>query len=284
MLKFTPEEITSGAFNLFDHLGELMSPRESDINCITPIHGMGNTHQDAINLAQEIRDQTPEGTLLLGHYSECNNFFTDALRVVMEFLGVQTLRVKMTGELVNPSLNLRTSIFREHASNSLIIVKEVLSSKEGSNQELHEKRAIIHKVCLSLGLGGAKPMSKKLIKDSRDFYSEGDYITKWFAFRYLKNPNYEIHIIPAISKWHEKTAHLIDHAALGSTYKGAIENTFNKRRHKDIDFMMVKIVSIVAFITLLLILKMSQAHGSDEPEYIRHASEVHKAFIKEMEE
>ncbi len=230
LLKFSPEELTEGTFNLFDHLGDLMSSEENVINGIVPFHGMGNTPQDALKFFQEVRDNTPEGTFQLGTYSECKNFFSDTARVIREFFGAQTLRVRMSGELIEALADFLdtkypgTHLEIPYHSEGGLVVKRGIQSRD------REKQKIIKRVCITSGFGGAKPMSNALVKQARDYYSKGDYVTKWFAFPYLKNSNYEIHIIPAISKWHEKTAFLIDHAALGSTYRGALESDFNKTR------------------------------------------------------
>ena len=61
-----------------------------------------------------------------------------------------------------------------------------------------------------------------------NIYSEKDHITKQYAEPLLDNPNYDIQIVPCISKVSERSLYFADHAFMGKTYQTALKNQLDK--------------------------------------------------------
>ena len=63
-------------------------------------------------------------------------------------------------------------------------------------------------------------------------YSEKDYITGRFGKKHMNEPNYDISFIKCTSKISERSFYMADHAFMGETYQGALQDYFNSSRNK----------------------------------------------------
>jgi RHS repeat-associated protein len=220
-LKFTPEELDRGSFNLFDHIDDLMPNDKGNIALLYPKHGLGNTLENFVNMSQMVYDAAGGQTLLLGFYSPCKWVGSELWRACRELLGKATLRVKMTSAFIEATTQF---IDTKHKGNYILGVSHsegglIMSSAIGLIPE--EQQKSVENTYLSIGLGPAHPLSNKSVKKAIDFYSKQDYITGIFGLLHLRNEDYDIRFVSSVSKWHEKNLFIADHPVLGGTYREA---------------------------------------------------------------
>jgi len=146
----------------------------------------------------------------------------------------ETQNVEFTREFVSAvaaEANKINSKFRwlfiEHSEGGLVFCK----SFEGMSED---EKKIMHENTIHIALGPAEPISKEMGM-AVNFYSDKDYVTKWFAEKLRNHPNYDIHIIPCKSSTGELMFFFIDHAKDGTTYKEA-ENKQLEKNNDDYGF------------------------------------------------
>lgn len=225
LLKFTPNELASGIFNLYEHFHDLI-PKEEEkkmISLIHPKHGVSNTPKDCLDMCQMMYDAIPERTLLIGFYSPNERLSKELHRVYREKQGEITDRIQIEKtflegmtEFMNTKAQGNHILGCAHSEGGLVLARGVELVPDS-------KKEHVQQTYLSIGLGSASPLSNKVVKQAIDFYSTQDFITSWFALPHLKNPDYDIRFVKSLSKWSERSFYFADHAVNGTTYTKAYQ-------------------------------------------------------------
>lgn len=218
-LRLTREERACGVVNLVEHFAELLPSSSSPIGLVTAQNGMAHGLQEFCTMGEAILRHFPEAPLFLGLHNP-----GDAYMVGCELVGLDTLMVEVNryvfGELakkidaIHPDLQW---LHIQHSEGTLLfyLAAQGMSAFEKQLLQTH---------LLLLSFSPVRPIPRQMAKRAINIYSEGDYLTKWGARKYLEDPDYEFSFVPPLSDWKEHSLFFADHHFLGPTYQQALSD------------------------------------------------------------
>jgi len=226
----TSREMINGTVCIDDHFRDYMPTEGTKISLVSPKNGINVTSKEFLAMAENIHAKIPEGPLILGLYNPTHGLVVDGGRALKEISGKQT-RISETsrqflavivkrGEEVNKEFHFLTTLHSEAGA----------IQRRAFEHMSDELKTMIREHQHVIALGPALPISKLEAFEALNIYSKKDYITMWFAIKYLNDPNYDIKIVPCMSSWDEKTLYFADHASDGTTYDTALKNALDKER------------------------------------------------------
>ena len=228
-LHFSPEELNSGVVKIIDHFSDIMPKEGMIIGLITYQNGINTSLNDFKEMGESILEKVPNGTMLIGLHNPTEGIFKDVMRTRKE--------IKATTETENVSVArqfLEAIVDRLDKINPELLWTHIAHSEGGAinyraiETMNPEKQEQIKKHLIFYGVAPGLSVPRKFAFSARNVYSEKDYITKWWMLEYKNDPNYDIQIIPCISKWHEKSGYFADHAFMGPTYQGDLTQYMDK--------------------------------------------------------
>jgi RHS repeat-associated protein len=231
-LQFTPEELNAGKINIIDHFYEIMPKDGMIIGLITAQNGIMTNLGELKVMGDSIIDKIPESSLFIGMHNPTLGFVSDLRRVRAEKKGVDTPIVCRTRQfmeaIVDRVHNLNPNLLWMHISHSeggLIAYRAL----EGMTPE-HKEQLKEH--LLSVSLGPAHPIPKSLAKGAVNYYSNKDYITKWFGEPFINDKDYDIRVVECVSSRDEMNGGIADHKFHGSTYQRSLNIEVSDSRIK----------------------------------------------------
>ncbi len=229
-MHFTFNELNSGVMHLDNHLREFIPKKDSEVSIVGPQNGINTSSQEFEAMGKSLYDKIPEKPVILGLYNRSEGLPKDIWRTLKEINGKQTpitgatkqflVMIAKRGSEINEDFHFLQCI---HSESGAIHVRAI----EGMSIE---ERKLMQKHLDIIAAGPALPLSKKDALNAVNIYSKEDYVTKWFAKKFLNHPDYKIKIVPCISSWSERSFYIADHARDGETYDKALEGQLNRIR------------------------------------------------------
>jgi hypothetical protein len=81
-------------------------------------------------------------------------------------------------------------------------------------------------------LGSVRPMPQEYCLQVENAYSKQDFAALSFAWPHLLGSKCQANFVSCKSSWKERSAGVVDHAFLGTTYQRALENNIKSLRKK----------------------------------------------------
>ncbi|MBX7065871.1 MAG: hypothetical protein K1X28_01450 [Parachlamydiales bacterium] len=253
-LKLTPHEQEMGCFNLFDH-GELFAAADGQIGFVTFTHGINTQRDEFENSCNYMIDGLPGQPLFIGRYYGTEGFGKDAYGAGKDLCGIETVQVCLARQFlltcsdalhkVNPAKFddggklLSLGALWSHYNHSRGGVMD-LRAMEGMP---YEQQKILQTQLLMTSVAPAWPTPRDMGLEVINYYSKQDGVTGGFGAPHIPaalifglvgglaakskwdHSDCEIKFVSCKSTWSERSFYLADHAIMGGTYRGVLDES-----------------------------------------------------------
>lgn len=189
-LQFTPHEIESGSYNLFNH-PEIGGPRGM-ISLVTTTHGINTTREEFLQTCESISKQLP-GTLFIGRYYGTDGILSDGLKTSVELCNIETREVVKAQQFylacsqfvqkINPAIFDNSGGLQSlgslwlhipHSRGGAVTLRALQSMP-------YEQKRVLQTQLLITAIAPALPISMEFGLEVLNFYSTQDGITGCFG-------------------------------------------------------------------------------------------------------
>jgi RHS repeat-associated protein len=231
-LDFSPEELSRGHANFFDHFVKAIPKTGPKIGLITIQNGINTSLKEFDPMVRSVHGAVAEGTPCIGLYNPSKNIASDLWRVSRELRGRETGTICRTRQMLVAVIemlhNINPDILCLHVSHS----EGGLIAHNAQEGMTPEQRELTKKHLLSFSLGPARPISNKYTRQAVNTYSKSDFITQWFALGFKNNTDYTIQFTDCTSSILGRTLYFADHKFSGDTYTQARSDYFDTLREQ----------------------------------------------------
>jgi len=224
-IKLTANEIENREFNLFPKLASIMDGRKDDIGLILVLNGINTPRDTFFSHVGFIANLAPKGVPVIGIYNPSEGVVSDSYRVFKEINDQKTPNVSLFINAFNEFFDL---IEENNITTKMLVMPYSGSGAtfcSAYNNMIREDQIRMEKHTILKGIATAKPMPMQLGPETQTLYSAKDGITGWGA---KESKDYGIKILPPKSTGNLFTQWADEHKLQGPTYKGEIQNIFNK--------------------------------------------------------
>lgn len=229
-LQFTPEEIKLDQVDILSHLHELVPTSGRYIGLITMGNGICTGKEEFLQMCIQAGKKTG-GTLVMSLYNPTGlksfgrGIGIDLERTRKEREGIETpivcLNRQFIGIIGRTMYNMNPeSVWLQvpHSENGVILKRAIEGLTEPTKQILQKNLHIF-------AIGPAEALPKNHGASVANVYSDKDYVTGFGLFgrakSYMNHPDYDVRILPCISKNSDKNFWIADHGFFSPTYQEA---------------------------------------------------------------
>jgi RHS repeat-associated protein len=254
-LSFTPHELESGSCNLLDH--PELGGADGRISLVTYRHGINTTYSEFSDTCTSIVQRFP-GTLFIGRYHGTEGLVKDSVNTAKEFCNIETVEIcktlqwelscsqfvqKINPVVFNSSGEVQSGDLWMHLTHSR---GGLIDFKALQNMPYEQKRILQYQLLLT-AIAPAHLIPRNFGLEVMNIYSSQDFFTGPLGMPEVLAPlfgitghliakyafdrsDYNIKIVPCVSKWGERSFGVADHAILGGTYREVISNSIDSNK------------------------------------------------------
>lgn len=255
-LKLSSSEEEAGVFNLLDH-GELFSAANGQIGLVTFSHGVNVKKWEFEEVCNYMVKNLPSQPLFIGRYYGTDGLVKDTCGAMQELCRIETVQVCQARQFlltcsealhrVNPAKfddagNLSLGAMWAHYNHSRGGVIDLRALQSAP----YEQQKILQTQLLLTSVAPAMPLPMHLGHSIINYYSAQDFFTGGFGAPHVlagisfgaagyvaakskwDHSDCDIRFVPCTSKWSERSFYVADHAVLGGTYRGIIEDSIKE--------------------------------------------------------
>jgi len=218
-LKFSSEEIKKGKFNLFDHYHDFVANKGKTLGLISFQNGILTKLDDVKDVISSLSSMSP-GTMILSLYNPTESGLKDVINACTEVVSSK-IDTEMTALTRQYFAAMSSTLFKINPEAAWIHIAHsraggiAARALEGmSSEQMQIMKENFH----YLGLGPSLPVAASYTSSSINCYSEYDNLTISMGIRYLRDPDYNIQIVPSLVNF-KQFAPRFDHSISGETYK-----------------------------------------------------------------
>ena len=242
-IKLSRTERLFSKIDIASHFHELLPKTGTAVGLLTLQNGIDTSLEKFKKDCASIRKYNTDGTLFLGVYLAEQGILGD-LSLVYE-------------EMIYKILALERLPYKQHETGAIKTTRQIFISISESLHNINPDAKWLHfahsragivgfdaildmesevkerlkRQLIWCGVGPASCMDQEWVLSATDAYSKEDFITRRYAPN-RRNPEYNVRILPCLSRWSKRTFYLADHAFLGTTYQKFIKEQFREIREK----------------------------------------------------
>ncbi len=219
---FSPEEMATGTFNLFDRLGDFLQGADGQIDLVTYENGINTSRKEWLRATHYLAHILPQGTLLISIYNPTTTLLGDIYRCFRERCGFQSTSSRNLTKFHATLLDLlethAPTAFALHIAHS---EGGVIYNRSFENHS-DENQGKMQKYFYCEGIAPAQRIPRMYGRNPKSTYSEKDFITGQFAL--IPNEKYDVVWVKPETSWVERFGGIAEHSIMGKTYQSALKN------------------------------------------------------------